>query len=352
MVHKVAVIPGDGVGPEVVEQACLVLGSVGDLLKEPLELEFYDLGGERYLRDGVVLPDDTLAELRGADAILLGAIGTPGVKPGLIERGLLLRLRFELGLRINLRPARLLEGVESPVRGMTAGRCDFDIVRENVEGAYAGAGGALYAGTADEVATQDSVNTYAGISRTVEYAFERALSRSSRLTLCHKTNVLEWSGGLWQRVVSATADRYPSVTVDYVNADAACALVITQPERFDVIVTDNLFGDILADVAAVVQGGLGFAASANVSGNRSSEVPGLFEPVHGSAPDIAGQGKAVPVGAILSAALMLDDLGEVEAAEAVRRGIEAAMRVKGTYERAREGATAWIGAEIAAAVGD
>ena len=351
MVHKVSVIPGDGVGPEVVEQACLVVESARHLLKEPLEFKYFELGGERFLRDGVILPEDALTDLSGSDAILLGAIGSPGVKPGIIERGLLLRLRFALGLRINLRPVRLIGGVESPVSGMTPSRCNFEIVRENVEGAYAGSGGSLYSGSVHEVATQDSVNTYSGVAAVVKYAFERALTRSGRVTLCHKTNVLEWAGGLWDRVVAETSTRYPSVTVDYVNVDAACAQVITRPERFDVIVTDNLFGDILADVAAVVQGGLGFAASANVSGDRPSQVPGLFEPVHGSAPDIAGQGKAVPIAAILSAALMLEDLGEAEAADAIRDAVDVTMRVPEAYRRTQDGATAWVGAEVAAAVG-
>ena len=215
---------------------------------------------------------------------------------------------------------------------------------------YAGSGGSLYSGSVHEVATQDSVNTYSGVAAVVKYAFERALDRNGQLTLCHKTNVLEWSGGLWDRAVAETSTQYPSVTVDYVNVDAACALAITRPEQFDVIVTDNLFGDILADVAAVVQGGLGFAASANVSGDRPSQVPGLFEPVHGSAPDIARQDRAVPIAAILSAALMLEDLGEAEAAFAICDAVDVTMRRPEAYRRTQEGATSWVGAEVAAAV--
>jgi 3-isopropylmalate dehydrogenase len=284
-----------------------------------LETTDFDLGAARYRRDGVVLPDEVLEELRAYDAILLGAIGPPvgdtSVPPGTLERGLLLRLRFELDLFINLRP---FHGVP----GSIAAGSDFVVIRENTEGTYAGEGGALRKGTQHEVATQGSVNTRMGVERAVRYAFELALSRPAHhLTLVHKTNVLTFSGDLWQRTVTEVAPEYPEVAWDYNHIDASCIYMVENPGRYDVIVTDNLFGDILTDLAGAVAGGIGFAASANLNPNRTG--PSLFEPVHGAAHDIAGKGIANPLAAIHSAALMLDFLGEADAAQRVLKALAA-----------------------------
>jgi 3-isopropylmalate dehydrogenase len=294
--YRIGVIGGDGVGPEVVAEALKVVRAAGvDVDPVP-----YDLGGARYLRTGEALPDSVLDELRTLDAILLGAVGTPDVPPGVLERGLLLRLRFALDLYVNLRPFLTHD-------------LDFAVVRENTEGVYAGEGGFLRRGTAQEVATQGSVNTRMGVERCVRFAFDLARRRPRRhLTLVHKTNVLAFAGDLWQRTVDEVAAEYPDVTTNYHHVDAACMYLIESPDRYDVIVTDNLFGDILTDVAAAVTGGIGQAASANLNPLRTG--PSLFEPVHGSAPDIAGTGRANPVAAIRSAAMMLEFLGEVDAA--------------------------------------
>jgi 3-isopropylmalate dehydrogenase len=283
----------------------------------------YDLGGRRYLDTGEVLPDSVLDELRGHRAILLGAVGTPDVPPGVLERGLLLRLRFAFDQYVNLRPVQLLPGVPTPIAGLTPERCDLVVVRENTEGLYAGAGGSLYRGTPAEVATQESLNTRRGVERVVRYAVGRAEARAAergrrgRLTLCHKTNVLTFAGDLWQRTVDEVAAEHPDLDVDYVHVDAMCLYLVQSPERFDVVVTDNLFGDIVTDLGAAVQGGLGLAASGNL--NPDGTAPSMFEPVHGSAPDIAGRGWANPVAAVLSAALCLDHLGEGDAARALER---------------------------------
>jgi 3-isopropylmalate dehydrogenase len=301
MTHRIAVIGGDGIGPEVVAEALKVVRATG----VGIDTVDFDLGGGRYLRDGAVLPDDTLAELRSFDAILLGAVGTPDVPPGIIERGLLLRLRFELDLYVNLRPF-LGTGL------------DFVVIRENTEGTYAGEGGFLRRGTVHEVATQGSVNTRHGVERCVRYAFELARSRPRHhLTLVHKTNVLTFSGDLWQRTFDHVASDYLDVGTAYNHVDAACIYFVQDPGRYDVIVTDNLFGDILTDLGGAVTGGIGLAASANLNPDRTG--PSLFEPVHGSAPDIAGTGRANPVAAVLSSALMLEFLGEDSAAERIRK---------------------------------
>jgi len=305
--HRIAVIGGDGIGPEVVAEALKVVRAAGaDLEEVP-----YDLGGARYRRTGDVLPDATLAELREFDAILLGAVGTPGVPPGLIERGLLLRLRFELDLYVNLRP-------------FTGDGLDFVVVRENTEGPYVGEGGVLRKGTPQEVATQGSVNTRMGVERCVRFAFDLAATRPRRhVTLVHKTNVLAYAGDLWQRTFDEVASERAAagVTTGYDHVDAACIHLVESPARYDVIVTDNLFGDILTDLAGAVTGGIGHAASANLNPARTG--PSLFEPVHGSAPDIAGTGRANPVAAIRSAAMMLDFLGEAEAAAHIVRACTA-----------------------------
>jgi 3-isopropylmalate dehydrogenase len=300
MRHRVGVVGGDGIGPEVVAEALKVVAAAG----VDLDVVDYDLGGDRYLRDGTVLPDAVLAEWRTLDALLLGAVGAPGVPPGLIERGLLLRMRFQLDLYVNLRPFLW------PASGI-----DMVVVRENTEGPYVGEGGILRLGTAHEVATQGSVNTRFGVERCVRYAFELAMTRPRKsLTLVHKTNVLNFAGDLWQRTFDEVAAEYPDVTTAYHHVDAACIHLVQRPADYDVIVTDNLFGDILTDLAGAVSGGIGLAASANLN----PAGPSMFEPVHGSAPDIAGQGIANPTAAVLSAAMMLEFLGEVEAAERIR----------------------------------
>jgi 3-isopropylmalate dehydrogenase len=291
----------------------------------------YDLGGARYLRTGDVLPDEVLEELRGLDAILLGAVGTPDVPPGVLERGLLLRLRFELDLYVNLRPF-----TASP-SGLNDG-VDMVVVRENTEGTYAGEGGFLRKGTPNEIATQGSVNTRLGVERCVRFAFELAQSRPRRhLALVHKTNVLTFAGDLWQRTFTEVASEFPDVTTGYDHVDAACIHVVQRPERYDVIVTDNLFGDILTDLGGAVAGGIGRAASANLNPARTG--PSLFEPVHGSAPDIAGTGKADPRAAVICAGMMLEFLGEAEAAARVKKAVEGSDDVTGT--------TAEIGTRIA-----
>ena len=312
MPHKVGVIGGDGIGPEVVVEALKVVEAAG----VDLHTVHYDLGGERYRRTGEVLPDAVLDELRQLDALLLGAVGTPEVAPGVLERGLLLRLRFELDLYVNLRP---LEG---------AG-VDCAVVRENTEGSYAGEGGFLRKGTAHEVATQGSVNTRMGVERCVRFAFELAQGRPRRhLTLVHKTNVLSFAGDLWQRTFEEVAGEFPDVATAYDHVDAACMYLVGSPERYDVVVTDNLFGDILTDLGGAVAGGIGLAASANLNPARTG--PSLFEPVHGSAPDIAGTGAANPLAAVRSAAMMLDFLGEVDTAARVAKAVAEVSSMTGT----------------------
>lgn len=313
--HDLAVIRGDGVGPEVIDQALLVLNTASQTFGFGVDITEYDLGGDRYLRSGDVLPDDELVALADHDAILLGAVGTPEVPPGVLERGLLLRIRFEFDQYINLRPVKLYPGVPTPVAGLTPDRCDLMIIRENTEGLYTGAGGLLRRGTPHEVAVQDSINTRLGAERALRFGFELARTRDSRLTLCHKTNVLNYAGDLWKRTVDELALDYEDVTVDYVHIDAACLYLVETPERFDVMVTDNLFGDIVTDLGAAIQGGLGLAASGNLNPDRIR--PSMFEPVHGSAPDIAGKGWANPVAAVLSLGLCLDHLGEPDAGRAV-----------------------------------
>ena len=330
MVHRVAVIGGDGIGPEVTAEALKVVRSAG----VALDTTEFDLGGSRYLRTGEVLPDTVLEELRHFDAILLGAVGAPDVPPGVLERGLLLRLRFALDLFVNLRPFRA--GPSALNRGI-----DLAVVRENTEGAYAGEGGFLRHGTANEIATQGSVNTRFGVERCVRFAFDLARSRDRRhLTLVHKTNVLTFSGDLWQRTFDAVAADYRDVATAYNHVDAACIHLVADPGRYDVIVTDNLFGDILTDLAGAVGGGIGRAASANLNPARTG--PSLFEPVHGSAPDIVGTGKADPRAAIISAAMMLDFLGEQDSAARVQKAVAASDEISGT--------TSEIGDDIAGRV--
>ena len=306
MAHRIAVIGGDGIGPEVTAEAVKVVRAAG----VDLDTTDYDLGGARHLRDGEILSDPVLDELRGFDAILLGAVGHPDVAPGVIERGLLLKMRFELDLYINERPfVGTAPGGTEPH--------DFVVIRENTEGPYVGEGGVLRRGTPNEVATQGSVNTRLGVERCVRHAFELATTRPRRhLTLVHKTNVLAFAGDLWQRTFDEVASEFPEVATAYNHVDAASIYFVQDPHRYDVIVTDNLFGDILTDLGGAVSGGIGVAASANLNPARTG--PSMFEPVHGSAPDIAGTGTANPTAAILSAAMMLEFLGEAGAAERIR----------------------------------
>jgi len=314
--HVVTHLPGDGVGPEVTEVARACVDAVAGRHGFGVDWRSCNLGGQHYLQTGEVLPDAILAELRQSDAILLGAVGTPEVPPGVLERGLLLRLRFELDLYVNLRPSKLRAGVSGPALVGTGGKhqlpdLDFVIVRENTEGLYAGAGGSVHRGTEFETATEESLNTWAGVRRCIRYASKLAAGRSGRLTLVHKTNVLTHAGDLWYRIAKEVAAE-DGVELSYAHVDAACLWMVDDPKRFDVIVTDNLFGDIISDLGAALTGGLGYAPSGNLNPDRTG--PSVFEPVHGSAPDIAGKGLANPAGAVLSAGLMLSHLGEDAAA--------------------------------------
>ena len=301
---RLAVVGGDGIGPEVIAEALKVLRAAGVSIEETS----YDLGARRWHRTGETLPDAVLEEIKGHEAILLGAVGDPSVPSGVLERGLLLRLRFELDHYVNLRPVRLYPGVAAPLANARPESVDMLVVREGTEGPYTGAGGVMRKGTPAEIATQESLNTAFGVERVARYAFNRAMARPRRkLTLVHKTNVLTYAGDLWQRTVDALAKEFADVSVDYCHVDAASMFFVSAPERFDVIVTDNLFGDILTDLGAAVAGGIGLAASGNI--NPAGTAPSMFEPVHGSAPDIAGQQKADPTAAILSAAMLCEHLG-------------------------------------------
>jgi 3-isopropylmalate dehydrogenase len=336
---RLAVIPGDGIGIEVTEQALRVL----DAVHPGVERTEYDLGAARWHRTGEVLPDSVLDEIRGQDAILLGAVGDPTVPSGVLERGLLLRLRFELDHHVNLRPAKLYPGVASPLAGDPA--IDFVVIREGTEGPYAGNGGVLRKGTPHEIATEVSVNTAFGVERVVRDAFARAQDRPRRhLTLVHKNNVLTNAGDLWFRTVNRVAEEFPEVTVAYNHVDAATIYLVTDPGRYDVIVTDNLFGDIITDLAAAIAGGIGLAASGNLDVSHTN--PSMFEPVHGSAPDIAGQGKADPTAAVLSVSMLLDHLGESEAAGRVEAAVADDLASR---DAARPGTTAEIGERLAKA---
>ncbi len=340
---RLAVIPGDGIGTEVVAEGLKVLNAAG-VKSETTE---YDLGAKRYHATGQTLPDEVLDELRGYDAILLGAVGDPSVPPGVLERDLLLRLRFELDHYVNLRPVKLFPGVTTPLGQARPEDIDMIVVREGTEGPYAGAGGAMRRGTPREIATQESLNTAYGVERVVRYAFEKALGRPRRkLTLVHKTNVLTYAGDLWARTVDRLSLEFPEVETDYCHVDAASMFFITQPQRFDVIVTDNLFGDILTDIGAAVAGGIGLAASGNVNPARTA--PSMFEPVHGSAPDIAGQGKADPTATILSVAMLLEHLGHAQAAARVEQAVADDLIERQSAWTARS--TREIGDDIAARV--
>src|SRR3954468_10488195 len=339
---RLAVIPGDGIGIEVTEQALRVM----DALVPGVDTEHYDLGAARWHRTGEVLPDSVLEEIRGCDAILLGAVGDPSVPPGVLERGLLLRLRFELDHHVNLRPAKLYPGVATPLAGDPA--IDFVVVREGTEGPYAGNGGVLRKGTPQEIATEVSVNTAFGVERVVRDAFGRAQGRPRKhLTLVHKNNVLTNAGDLWFRTVARVSAEFPDVTVAYNHVDAATIYLVTDPGRYDVIVTDNLFGDIITDLAAAVAGGIGLAASGNLNPDRS--VPSMFEPVHGSPPDIAGQGLADPTATVLSVGMLLAHLGLSDAARRVDDAVAADLATRaGSASGSRS--TSAVGDALAAAV--
>lgn len=342
-VINVAVIAGDGIGPDVVNEGLKVL----DAVAKKYDLEFkrtaYDLGAAFWHRTGEVLPDATLAEIAKADVILLGAVGDPSVPSGVLERGLLLKLRFAFDQYVNLRPARLMPGVTGPLA--TKAAIDFIVVREGTEGPYVGAGGVLAHGTADEIATEESLNTRRGAERVIRDAFERAQKRDrKKLTLVHKNNVLTRAGSLWTRTFDEVAQEYPTVTTDYLHVDAASMFMVTNPERFDVVVTDNLFGDILTDIAAAICGGIGLAASGNI--NPTKEFPSMFEPVHGSAPDIAGKNIADPTATVMSVAMMLDHLGLSEAAHDVERVVAADLLSRGDKKRS----TTQVGDALVAAL--
>lgn len=317
--HKIAVIPGDGTGPEVVREGLKVLRAAAGKHGFTLEVVEFDFGGERYLTTGETLPDGALDELRRFDAIYLGAIGHPEVKPGILEQGILLKIRFGLDLYVNLRPVKLYPGVDTPVKDKGPEDIDFVVVRENTEGLYAGAGGFLKKGTPDEVAVQESVNTRKGVERCIRFAFDfcRQRDKDKKLTLCGKTNVLTYAFDLWQRTFDELSKDYPDITTDYAHVDAICMWFVKNPEWFDVIVTDNMFGDIITDLGAMIQGGMGIAAGGNINPVGTS----MFEPIGGSAPKYTGQNIINPLAAISAAQMMLEFLGEKEAARLIEQSI-------------------------------
>jgi len=316
---KIAVIPGDGTGPEVVAEGLKVLDTVAR--QEGLDISYknYSIGGDHYLATGEILNDDTIAELAGYDAMYLGAIGHPDIKPGVLEKGILLKLRFHFDQYVNLRPVKLYAGVETPLKNKGPEDIDFVVVRENTEGLYAGAGGSLKRGTLDEVAVQESINTRKGVERCIRYAFEycRQRNRAKKLTLCGKTNVLTYAFDLWERTFQEVAQEYPDIETDYAHVDAICMWMVKNPEWFDVIVTDNMFGDIITDLAAMIQGGMGIAAGGNINPQGVS----MFEPIGGSAPKYTGQQVINPVAAISAAQIMLATLGQPKAAARVEAAV-------------------------------
>ncbi len=321
MTYKIAVIPGDGTGPEVINEGLKVLKAISEKENFKIDLTFYDLGGERYLKTGEVLPESVFGELKKVNAIYLGAIGHPGVKAGVLEQGILLRLRFSLDQYINLRPVKLYPGVDTPLKDKGPEHIDFVIVRENTEGLYCGAGGFLKKGTPDEVAIQESINTRKGVERCLRYAFEFCLRRNKnrKLTLAAKTNVLNYASDLWARAFQELAKSYPQVKTDYTHVDALCMWMIKNPEWFDVVVTDNLFGDIVTDLGAMIQGGLGIAAGGNI--NPDPGGVSMFEPMGGSAPKYTGKNVINPLAAVGAAQMMLDHLGEKKAGQRVEKAI-------------------------------
>ena len=341
--YNLAVIAGDGIGPEVVGEGLRVLAAVEKKYGLSFTKKEFELGARLWHKTGETLPAPILEELKGFDAILLGAVGDPTVPSGVLERGLLLKLRFTFDHYVNLRPAKLYPGVKSPLR--TDAPIDFIVVREGTEGPYVGAGGVLAEGTSAEIATEESLNTRRGAERVIRDAFGRAMKRPrKKLTLVHKNNVLVRAGSLWTRTFEEVAKEFPQVTTDYLHVDAASMFFVTNPERFDVVVTDNLFGDILTDIAAAICGGIGLAASGNI--NPEGKFPSMFEPVHGSAPDIAGKGIADPTATVMSVALMLRHLGHDEAALDVERSVENDLATRGDKKRS----TSEIGIALAGAI--
>ena len=342
---NLAVVAGDGIGPEVVAEGLRVLDAVGAKYGATFARTEYDLGASYWHRTGETLPDTVLAELAKSEVILLGAVGDPSVPSGVLERGLLLKLRFAFDHYINLRPARLFPGVKSPLAGVE--KIDFVVVREGTEGPYVGAGGVLAEGTENEIATEESLNTRRGAERVIRNAFERAqLRERKKVTLVHKNNVLTRAGSLWTRTFNEVAKEFPQVSTEYLHVDAASMFFVTNPDRFDVVVTDNLFGDILTDIAAAICGGIGLAASGNI--NPTGKFPSMFEPVHGSAPDIAGKGIADPTATILSVAMLLDHLGLAAAARDVESAVAADLRGRGDAKRS----TREVGDAILKALGN
>ena len=317
--YKIAVIPGDGTGPEVITQGLKVLEAVAEREKFTYRLTYYDFGGERYLKTGELLPDSGIDELKKMHAIYLGAIGHPDVKPGILEKGILLRLRFELDQYINLRPVKLYPGVDCPLKNKGPEEIDFVVVRENTEGLYVGAGGFLKKGTPDEVAIQESINTRKGVERCIRYAFDFCQKRGKKkkLTLCGKTNVLTYAHDLWQRVFDEVSKEYPDIKIDYANVDAICMWMVKNPEWFDVIVTDNMFGDIITDLGAMIQGGMGIAAGGNINPRGTS----MFEPIGGSAPKYTGKNVINPLAAISALQMMLEHIGELNSARIIEQAI-------------------------------
>jgi 3-isopropylmalate dehydrogenase len=326
MAYKIAVIPGDGIGPEVMAEGVKVLRAAAGKSDFAVELAEYDIGGDRYLKTGEVLPDSVLEELKGVDAIYLGAVGHPDVKPGILEKGLLLRLRFELDQYINLRPVKLYPGVDCPLKDKKPEDIDFVVVRENTEGLYLGLGGFMKKGTADEVAVQEMLNTRKGVERCVRYAFEYAKKRNKRkmVTLVAKTNVLTYAHDLWERTFYEVAREYRDIKPDYAHVDATCMWMVKNPEYFDVIVTCNMFGDIITDLGAEIQGGMGIAAG----GNINPEGVSMFEPIHGSAPKYTGKGVANPLAAICAGGMMLEVLGEEEAGREIEEAVKEVLATK------------------------
>ncbi|MFH1146243.1 MAG: 3-isopropylmalate dehydrogenase [Pseudomonadota bacterium] len=321
--YKIAVIPGDGTGPEVIAQGLKVLKAAADMYDIGFSFTHFDFGGERYLRTGETLPESAVEELKRFDAIYLGAIGHPGVKPGILEKGILLNLRFALDQYVNLRPVILYPGVDTPLKDKGPQDIDFVVVRENTEGLYAGAGGVLKKGTPDEVAVQESINTRKGVERCIRFAFDFCRRRNKRrkLTLCGKTNVLTFAFDLWERTFHEVAGEYPDIQTDYAHVDAICMWMVKNPEWFDVIVTDNMFGDIITDLGAMIQGGMGIAAGGNINPGGVS----MFEPIGGSAPKYTGKNVINPLAAVAAGQMMLDSLGETEAARSVELGIMATV---------------------------
>ncbi|MBW1693004.1 MAG: 3-isopropylmalate dehydrogenase [Deltaproteobacteria bacterium] len=322
--YNISVIPGDGTGPEVVEEGVKILDAVAGKSNFGFNFTHYNIGGDHYLKTGEILPDDVVESLSESDAIYIGAIGHPDVKPGILEKGLLLNLRSLLDQYINLRPVKLYEGVDTPLKNKKPEDIDFVIVRENTEGLYAGAGGCLKRGTLDEVAVQESINTRKGVERCVRYAFEycRKRNKAKKLTLCAKTNVLTYASDLWERTFYLVAKEYPDIETDYAHVDAICMWIVKNPEWFDVVVTDNMFGDIITDLAAMIQGGLGIAAGGNINPDGVS----MFEPIGGSAPKYTGKQVINPIAAISATQMMLETLGESQAASLIEQGVMKVLR--------------------------